>query len=305
MADRDRDRYGEYDRGRRYERHWHYGEQRPGEQQRRYSNPPSGEVDYERSRYGRARSDWGTGDEPSRSHYDRDYSSRDREGGLRGSRRDWSSRSGYGRDFGRRTEDIDDYDIDRGYPTRRGRDYETFDYGRRGRVEESYGFRPEDYDEERDYEGSLRYDARSNEEGRRGWWDRASDEVASWFGDDEARRRRRMDYIRRGEYRGKGPKGYKRSDNRIEEDINDRLTDHPYIDASEIEVGVTNGEVVLSGSVDDRSSKRLAEDITEEVSGVHNVENRLRVRGRDYDRQVTKPESEPLPASKSATTQRT
>src|SRR5262249_34498742 len=102
------------------------------------------------------------------------------------------------------------------------------------------------------------------------------------------------------------PKGYRRSDNRIEEDINDRLTDHPYIDASEIEVSVSNGEVVLSGSVDDRSSKRLAEDIAEQVSGVHNVENRLRVRGRDYDRQVTKPENEqPLPASKSATTQRT
>ena len=27
----------------------------------------------------------------------------------------------------------------------------------------------------------------------RGFWDRASDEVASWFGDDEAERRRRGD----------------------------------------------------------------------------------------------------------------
>src|SRR5215475_2728360 len=111
MSDRDRDRYGEYDKfGRRYVEPRHLernrlepeGERRIGEQRGRYPRSTSGEIDYERSRYGRGRSDWGTGDEPSRSHYDRDYSSRDREGGLRGSRRDWSSRSGYGRDFGRR-----------------------------------------------------------------------------------------------------------------------------------------------------------------------------------------------------------
>lgn len=78
--------------------------------------------------------------------------------------------------------------------------------------------------------------------------------------------------------RGKGPKGFVRSDERIREDINCRLTDDGFVDASEIEVTVENAEVTLSGTVPDKSSKRRAEDISELVSGVKNVENRLRVK---------------------------
>jgi osmotically-inducible protein OsmY len=115
----------------------------------------------------------------------------------------------------------------------------------------------------------------------RSWWDRASDEVSSWFGDEEAERRRQMDERRAGNFRGKGPKNYMRSDERIREDVNDRLTDYAYIDASDIEVTVNNGEVVLSGTVDSRYDKRLAESIAEDVTGVRNVENRIRV-NRDY-----------------------
>ncbi|HSE98621.1 MAG TPA: BON domain-containing protein, partial [Blastocatellia bacterium] len=58
----------------------------------------------------------------------------------------------------------------------------------------------------------------------------------------------------------------------------DRLTDYPYLDASDIEVIVENAEVTLTGVVDSRQAKRMAEEIAEEVSGVSNVENRLRVR---------------------------
>jgi len=79
-------------------------------------------------------------------------------------------------------------------------------------------------------------------------------------------------------HRGKGPKGFTRTDERIKEDINCRLTDDAYVDASNIEVAVENGEVTLTGSVPDRSSKRRAEDVAELVSGVSNVENRLRVK---------------------------
>jgi osmotically-inducible protein OsmY len=61
------------------------------------------------------------------------------------------------------------------------------------------------------------------------------------------------------------------------EDISDRICDNPYLDASEVEVEVTNGEVILKGEVNDRESKRLAEDIGESVPGVRNVENRLRI----------------------------
>jgi hypothetical protein len=61
------------------------------------------------------------------------------------------------------------------------------------------------------------------------------------------------------------------------EDVCDRLGWHPAIDASEIEVTVTGGEVTLAGTVSDRRAKRLAEDVVEDVSGVKEVHNRLRV----------------------------
>jgi osmotically-inducible protein OsmY len=125
-------------------------------------------------------------------------------------------------------------------------------------------------------ESGFYYD-RSRGGNERNWWDRASDEVSSWFGDDEAERRRQMDEQRYGGHRGRGPKNYTRSDDRIKEDINDRLTDHDYLDASDIDVDVNNGEVVLSGKVNSRREKRIAEDVVEDISGVKNVENRLRV----------------------------
>ncbi len=81
---------------------------------------------------------------------------------------------------------------------------------------------------------------------------------------------------RRGVHRGKGPRGWQRRDQRIEEDINDLLTEDPYIDATEIEVRVNKGDVTLSGTVENRAMKRRVEDLAEDVSGVRNVENRLR-----------------------------
>lgn len=81
-----------------------------------------------------------------------------------------------------------------------------------------------------------------------------------------------------GPHRGKGPKSYKRSDTRILEDVNDVLCEDPYIDASDIEARVENGEVVLTGFVQDKFLKRRAEDLLDQVSGINNVENRLRTR---------------------------
>jgi|SRR5687768_1833041 osmotically-inducible protein OsmY len=81
-----------------------------------------------------------------------------------------------------------------------------------------------------------------------------------------------------GQHRGKGPKSYRRTDDRITEEINDRMSDHPHLDASDIEVVVKEGEVTLTGTVESREAKRLAEDIGEQISGVKNIENRLRVR---------------------------
>ncbi|HWQ32024.1 MAG TPA: BON domain-containing protein [Blastocatellia bacterium] len=81
----------------------------------------------------------------------------------------------------------------------------------------------------------------------------------------------------RGRYAGRGPKNYRRSDERIAEDINERLTEHPGIDATEIEVRVSDGQVTLAGSVENRHAKYLAEEIAESVSGVRDISNQLRV----------------------------
>ena len=166
--------------------------------------------------------------------------------------------------------------FERGYNQSRDDYSQRSNYPSGYRSRESYGGRDYDYDRDRYDRGSQGY---GNED--RGWWDRASDAVASWFGDEDAERRRRMDE-QRAHRRGRGPKGYRRSDERIKEDVNDRLSDDYYIDASDVEVAVENSEVTLTGTVRNRTDKRRAEDIAESVSGVTNVENRLRVKQYDY-----------------------
>jgi osmotically-inducible protein OsmY len=126
-----------------------------------------------------------------------------------------------------------------------------------------------------------RYRGRDYHPDERGWFDRAADEVSSWFGDDEAERRREMDERRAGYHHGRGPRGYTRSDDRIREDVNDRLTDDPLVDASDIDVTVSKCEVTLNGTVDNRMAKRRAEDIAERVSGVRHVQNNIRVKERE------------------------
>jgi hypothetical protein len=190
-----------------------------------------------------------------------------------------------------------------------------------------------------------RHDERYRDD--RGFTERAGDEVRSWFGDEDAARRRRMDEERYGRdaewarrrdwghqmgldyerrpgrewhdrdrtygydraygsagygrgfgmtstgmpyaqphewrqndregFAGRAPRGYSRSDDRIREDVCDRLTDDPWIDPTEVEIQVRNGEVTLSGTVRDRSEKRRTEDIIESISGVRHVHNNLRV----------------------------
>ncbi|HWQ35157.1 MAG TPA: BON domain-containing protein [Blastocatellia bacterium] len=157
----------------------------------------------------------------------------------------------------------------------------------------------------------------SQRHSERGAFARAGDEVLSWFGDEEAERRRRMDRMREshgydeqirravdgplatrrpgaeagpvpwpdrpqwssaGPYVGRGPRGYQRSDARIYEDICDRLTDHQEVDPSDVEVRINNGEVTLAGTVESRYEKHLIEDIAESVPGVREVYSHLRIR---------------------------
>ncbi len=75
----------------------------------------------------------------------------------------------------------------------------------------------------------------------------------------------------------RAPKGYKRSDDRIKDDITERLMMYPDIDLSDVEILVKDGEVTLRGTIEDRNVKRIAEDVAESVFGIRDVLNELRV----------------------------
>lgn len=78
-------------------------------------------------------------------------------------------------------------------------------------------------------------------------------------------------------YRGVGPKNFTRSDDRIRELVSERLEESDDVNAADIEVQVKDGEVTLTGSVDTRHMKRVAEDIAESIPGVRDVNNDLKV----------------------------
>lgn len=184
---------------------------------------------------------------------------------------------------------------DRGEPYGSGWDQVNADTGgRRGALgddqRDAYGYerygRPHDYPHRSgDVRGGDhrnredRFEDRAREAGReaRSWWDRATEKVSNLFEGDEGGRDRYAGTYGGGEYRGRGPKNYRRSDDRIREDVSDRLTDDPYLDASDIEVAVTNSEVTLSGTIRRREDKRRAENLAEAISGVTHVQNNLRV----------------------------
>lgn len=212
-----------------------------------------------------------------------------RQQGYNGNRQN-QSRNYYESAYGNKYDNRNDYEGNYGREGNRNRRQGTYGEMYHGNVEQREretnqarggrygGYRDNDdyrYND-RNYEGN--YGRRSNyARDDRDWWDRTRDEVASWFGDRDAERRRRMDERTRGEHRGKGPKEYRRSDSRIQEDICDRLADDDYLDASDVEVKVENGEVVLNGTVESRNAKRRAEDLVESISGVKQVQNNLRV----------------------------
>lgn len=81
----------------------------------------------------------------------------------------------------------------------------------------------------------------------------------------------------RTNHAGRGPKGYRRSDERIKEEVCERLTRSDEVDATNIDVQVNEATVTLTGTVDDRHAKRTAEDIASDVWGAKDVQNQLRV----------------------------
>jgi len=149
------------------------------------------------------------------------------------------------------------------------------EYGQGG-VE--YGDVPRGYDAERSRAHAREERFEDAGRGAGQFLHRAGERMAAWFGAGSESR------IYDPEYqggatgaRGLGPHGYKRSDERINEDAHERLTDDPWVDASGISVSVSAGEVTLSGTVENREAKHRAERIVEDIAGVAHVQNNLRV----------------------------
>lgn len=109
-----------------------------------------------------------------------------------------------------------------------------------------------------------------------GYWDDRSERgsTPTGYGD-------RIGATGTGGHRGKGPKGFTRSDERIKECVGEALTDDDLVDASHIEVSVKDGEVTLTGYVEDRTMKRAAEGCVDRIPGVKDVHNQLRIGARD------------------------
>jgi hypothetical protein len=150
------------------------------------------------------------------------------------------------------------------------RDYSSFGYA--GRTGGSA-----DWNRTSDREGQIPFGA-----GQRGFGTGPSyySGSSSYYGGGQGYGGGTGTYGQEGRFAGRGPKGYQRSDERIREDVCERLTQDPRVDASDIEIQVQNGEVTLSGTVDDRESKRTAEDVAESISGVKDVHNQIRVQIR-------------------------
>ena len=79
-----------------------------------------------------------------------------------------------------------------------------------------------------------------------------------------------------GRFFGIGPKGYRRSNERVHEDVCEALKNHHEINAAEVEVKVADGVVSLTGTVDDRQMRRAVEDVVRSIPGVLEIENHLR-----------------------------
>lgn len=142
---------------------------------------------------------------------------------------------------------------------------------------------------DRDSWGSSQRENRYGSQQNRGWGD---GEGSSTWGDSQRRSSQPYSYqggsgmlisesssysTAYGPYTGKGPKNYKRSDEKIVEEVNQALERNGDVDASEIEVTCTNGEVRLTGKVENRRAKREAEECAERIYGVKDVMNELKV----------------------------
>lgn len=85
--------------------------------------------------------------------------------------------------------------------------------------------------------------------------------------------------VRHAGFTDLGLKGHAPTDERIRDEVRERLRWNDEVDATEISVSVEGGDVTLEGWVETRYMKRLAEELTERVPGVIEIHNGLHVRG--------------------------
>lgn len=81
--------------------------------------------------------------------------------------------------------------------------------------------------------------------------------------------------------RNRGPRNWQRSDERIREDVCERLSALDDVDVSDVSVSVEQGKVILTGTVGHRADKHRIEDIADDSAGVRDVDNRIRVHRAD------------------------
>ena len=92
-----------------------------------------------------------------------------------------------------------------------------------------------------------------------------------------------------GPHVGKGSKYYRRSDERIVEEIHDRLLMHGGIDPEHIEVTSVHGVVTLTGIVDHRRSRRRVEEVVDTVAGVMEVHNQIELQTQRHTSPILAP----------------
>lgn len=108
---------------------------------------------------------------------------------------------------------------------------------------------------------------------------RRDDAREPFWGDDFYSERERRYRGGQGHY-GKGPKGWKWSDERVRDAASEALYRDYEVDASDIEITVKEGVVTLTGTVESREQKRLAEESIDNLVGVVDIHNRLRIQDK-------------------------
>lgn len=240
-------RYGGRDEGRSSQREEYRGSNREDEDRRQGSDlraGMNGGYGWERAREWRDPNAWQRDDRQAERNWRQSTErTRERDRGM-------GYQGPYFRDLRSDTRYWTDPDDDRTDDQRRGRHYSREAAQQRGWEVD------DDRDRDRDEDHGTLYNF-----GRR-----IGEAVGDLFGTSERHER------------PTGPRGYKRSDDRIRDDVCERLSYAHRLDVSDVSVEVKDGVVTLSGNVNDRSQKYDIEELVDATYGVSEVNNDIRVR---------------------------